>query len=948
MLPGAFALAGTAIGSMIAPGMGSWAGGLVGAGVGQFAQGVAGAGDERAQATREAAEQLTAALGESTSRVREFSDVITATGAAVKVYQQAQEIAAGVGLLTPGTPAGLGAVVNALGEYAPQDLTLAAKYSQQPGMAGIGARLASGAYDGSDASAEMMTAALQGNFKDVAEFGRMAQDLQLKSSPDYQQDMGWVNKASDWRSWVPFADGPPTSAGGWAENLIPIAKIAGTAINWVNGTMDAKDIKDNLPGDPLAKYAAGITQSARAISDSGALDDAMIQNARGATGFHALRGTAADAHAAQDALRGDLSLAATNTESAIALDQGVIDNPQVPAAMKASAQNDLLGKEALDWQYQTQIQGSRREELFRGIGEMEASTAYNRDWERFSGRSARDMQRITRTETAALSGVLALSGSDLTATERYKMQTGILQEAYQAQEDVFSEDADRYGLTRAQGQNRLTRGLLSGRRYDEMAGDEYGILSAETARANQLRRSAASPGVPYAERLRMQTEAAGMETGADQQRYQFKMAGFGQNLAENSLSIDKANLAVTRAATGGAGPEGVLQAQQGALSSYADRIKELSSELARGGLTVDDRIAKERQLTQVQGEALTLARDAVRARDSGLTAIAGSEMETGEVGLSRRMRAQGNAAVTGEMLAASQSEIAALQRQQADEKDPERKAALGTQVAKAQEHYQGVLDVGDTYQRTGALTRQIEGDRTAFEVSQISPYREGPNSNPLVWNNTLIADYGKDLAAIEKSKRDTIASGRPWRDEDETSYEEQKNADRLQIAHLEHNRAYEMEKDLPLLLAGGGGIHGVGAGAVSFDALSSYFSPSVLHGSWGHPANVPGTALPGSLPGNEYEAFQRSHVAAGAPHEAGAAAGSQSPNSIVSAIQQAAHAQGGPQMVSLLHQAVQLLQRIEAGGRQRLPAQNGPSSSSAGAVKRELSNSFNPNRPRLL
>jgi hypothetical protein len=110
-----------------------------------------------------------------------------------------------------------------------------------------------------------------------------------------------------------------------------------------------------------------------------------------------------------------------------------------------------------------------------------------------------------------------------------------------------------------------------------------------------------------------------------------------------------------------------------------------------------------------------------------------------------------------------------------------------------------------------------------------------------------------------------------WDDVAEASYLSDKEGraqradqDKLRRGSVEHDRAFEMLKALPEAVIGEGGFNGVGAGVVSFDALSSYYAPNQLQGSWGGPQRPRGVAAPGSVAGNTIEAFQE-HFASGRP-----------------------------------------------------------------------------------
>ena len=99
----------------------------------------------------------------------------------------------------------------------------------------------------------------------------------------------------------------------------------------------------------------------------------------------------------------------------------------------------------------------------------------------------------------------------------------------------------------------------------------------------------------------MLARADALETGAAQQQYGFQMAGYAQTLAGDDARIGAGALAVTRAQIS-QGPEGVYAARGQEVEAFQAKIGELTRELEKGGLTVDDRIGKERELTTVRGQ----------------------------------------------------------------------------------------------------------------------------------------------------------------------------------------------------------------------------------------------------------------------------------------------------------------------------------------------------------
>lgn len=139
MLPGVMGMAGVAIGSMIAPGAGSWVGGLVGTGLGAGAQGIIGATEERAQSVRETTDVYGTQTGATSDALKEFTEALRTTSAATKEVQAAftTMAAAGPGM-GAGTLAGTEFLSGALGErYNPALSGLTHALSSDPLMRGV-------------------------------------------------------------------------------------------------------------------------------------------------------------------------------------------------------------------------------------------------------------------------------------------------------------------------------------------------------------------------------------------------------------------------------------------------------------------------------------------------------------------------------------------------------------------------------------------------------------------------------------------------------------------------------------------------------------------------------------------------------------------------------------------------------------------------------------------
>ncbi len=540
-----------------------------------------------------------------------------------------------------------------------------------------------------------------------------------------------------------------------------------------------------------------------------------------------------------------------------------------------------------------------------------------------------------------------LSGYDLTDAE--------------AQRKVFTtgleEDDSRYSRTQADQQQALARGYYGGRTFAQLQGAENSILSTDTARAAEIRRSAANPLVPPAERDRMLGEATSLETGVLRQRHDYQQEVERQAIQVQDLNIGTASANVAQARAFGSADQ-VTGAQRQEAETLAAKMRELASEMNRGGLTADEMAGKIREYNQAGTQMTQVLAQQRDEQNANREAAAQDTLTITTAGQSRQIRMGGTASVdVGQVesgyagiLSADRDRINAYAPGSRDRADAE--AKLATDTARRAD----AMDALNVYD-PGAATRTadiraesaLRRAETGFAMEELAPYRSGtPGSSPFTRGLTLERTLQSDMARLgrDQAGEDTFRAQRQkagqWSDLAEEGYQsdterraEQTDQERLRLAQVQHDRNWEMEKALPTLLAGMPG-HGISVSEIGFDALTARFAPSAAHGSWGGPARPGGVSVAGSLPGNTFDAFQ-SH----AQTQTG------SVSTVSAALHALAHGMNGAQLAGLLQQLVQSSRTIETMMRssQRLPPQNGPASSSAGAVKRDLSNSFNPARP---
>ncbi|MGI4789500.1 MAG: hypothetical protein ACRYFS_11695 [Janthinobacterium lividum] len=551
--------------------------------------------------------------------------------------------------------------------------------------------------------------------------------------------------------------------------------------------------------------------------------------------------------------------------------------------------------------------------------------------------SAADAYIAAHPELDAASRLKIRTQADSNRTTALTDQAAAAKATRSAFEMGLQEDESAYGRTMAGEEGRLTRGLLSGRRYDQLQGDENGIVSSEQVRARQLRVSAYNPINSPAERDQMLTRATEMETNSAQQQYGFKMAGYAQNVAQDDQRIGAAGLRVTQAQITG-GPQEVYTARGTELEAYRAKIAELGRELAAGGMTVDDRIAKERELTSTRQQVAQATDQRQQAYFSDQAHLVTTQTQTAEVGLDRALRRGGNAAFDDKILALNLD----AQTNAQNKLDFDRRNTPGnTQrllddelvVKQTAEASQESFDTRNNYRPTSAFSRQMANDQTAFQVALEAPYiRGGAESDPLTRGNAVIKDIRQDMAQNEANRLKGQRDG-SWTDDNETDYSQHRNQDSLQLAGMEREKRFALFNAIPNTIIGGGAM-GNSVSSFSFDALTAAYAPNELQGSWGPPKVSRGGSVPGSLPGNSYDGFQQ-HAAA--PQA----------STLTTALQTLAHGLNNQQMTVIMQQVLQTLQRIEAGGRQKLPPQNGPRNSSLGAAAQSLGQSANTNRPSL-
>lgn len=528
------------------------------------------------------------------------------------------------------------------------------------------------------------------------------------------------------------------------------------------------------------------------------------------------------------------------------------------------------------------------------------------------------------------------------------------------------EQSAEYGLTRSASQMGLLTGRLAGRTNAEMQGQEDILLGSQRAYAGQQRQDAASPLVRPAERSAMLAQANALDADAAQQQYGFRMSGYAQTLGLIDNRTAEAGLGITQAKSFGTSDE-VYSAQGREADALAAKMRELTSEIARGGMTFEDMTGKVRQNTQAaEQQAQVLA----QRRDDHLAASASnadSDFTLGTAGLSRRVRSGGTGAVDFDAVNAGFQGKFRADQEAIDNYavgDPRHKAAQARMASDqaASRDYEGNLLAYAPSVKLGmegvAAEDALGRERHAFRREMLAPYRSGDEgSDPLTRGAGLERAIGGSLAFLGKEEADAGserrrrqgqvgADGKPlWDNIAEQGYQrqlvgfhEQKDSLLDEREQIKHDRNFAMLRALPETIIGGGGT-GNSVSSFSFDALSAAYSPNVMQGSWGSPRRRAGVSLPGSMPGNAVEAFQ----AYSGSHQGGGTASTTT--TLTAAIQQLGHGMNTNQMAALLQQVVTELQNVARNTSQRGGGQAGPPGSFGSTAKQALDQTFNSNRP---
>ncbi len=405
------------------------------------------------------------------------------------------------------------------------------------------------------------------------------------------------------------------------------------------------------------------------------------------------------------------------------------------------------------------------------------------------------------------------------------VRKGVFQTGLQEEEATF-------GLEEA-------RGVLGGKSGDQ-------LFKARQARGTELSREAQDANNPLnpAQRAQMETEAAGIQ-------YSAKTAAYSDRLQGLDIGAEKAGLAVSHARSFDT-PGALYQAQTGELDAYKGKIAELSSELAAGGLKLDDYKGKQSQLIEVQGHVSQITAQRRDEQIANNSAIAGAKLSIDTAGLADQLQVGGSVSVDRKALdadwagklKADQDAVAQFKPGSVPWYEARAKVAEDTAQHKAADdalnQYRPNIEtqIGDI--RAGGELRRSQ---SAFHRAELAPYSE-EGGNPLTHANQYESQINRSLGQVgveerglDDYKAQLTKEGRFDKKaeadylEKRNSVEEQRDTLLDSRAEVEHDKLFAFGRMLPEVEARGGG--GVGSSVVTYAALSASLGANTPYsGSW--------------------------------------------------------------------------------------------------------------------
>lgn len=416
-------------------------------------------------------------------------------------------------------------------------------------------------------------------------------------------------------------------------------------------------------------------------------------------------------------------------------------------------------------------------------------------------------------------------------------------QSYREMDVKLGQDENQRRLTVAQARREtFMMGVgeeEAGYNLDIQRGAQGGLSAAEM-RASVMGqvgylRNVATDGsaLDPTQRTQLQAEAANIAFQNAQQQY-------GQE--EGGLAIGRAGTGVQLAtAQTSGGPSEVYQARSRQIQDTIALEQQLQSEIDKGNLTYDQRQQKLAQIKDLTADVLRQTQ-AQREEfyDSSLNIEGGNLAGTAALD-SRNIARGGNAAFDPALLTQARGRMATAQAALANAKTPEEQSKYFQEYGAAYETEQSLIDQQNTFRPSAQENVRDINARGEYQRSMELPYVSGPGSDPFRRGLDLIGNDQRLLRGLNANRSRLLASGQ-WRPEDEVTYAQQSNSYQNDIAGLEHDQLFSLERMLPSMLAGG--LTGGAQVAVTpTAAMASRFlgMNSPLLGGWGASGSAVGT-----------------------------------------------------------------------------------------------------------
>lgn len=576
IMPGVGSLIGMGIGALAGP-EGALVGQFLGQGVGSVAEASVKAGAERSESTRQVAEQLTAALGETTSRLKEFSAQVEATGAPVKQLQSGLNAVGAVGNFGAGSITGTGRLVNAFGENSDRFFGAITKYTSDPLLYGLGSRFAAGDAGSADITALGYDAAENADFGGLKTLQQAARDARVKDDPEFQRLAGEYQRRG--RAMFGLGGFFQQHEASWGYDV-----RLKEGMDARRAALDGQDDPDVRAQNTLiGQFAASRVQ--RIVAEAG------VGSAQAGVSLVENRGgSAADVEAASGALYaklGDARAAALADVARLRADQALPVNAgrrDELEARIADAQARADGYSVTDAQ--------RRRQNFQGeIGEEQSNFALADTQGVLGGRSAADLLYDRERQASFLEGTALDPRNPLRPSERADMQERAARYRYNARVSVYDErlGQDDVAIGRAGAEVGRQRAFGSAASTDAAMGRQVEAFQAKIAELNQEIQSGTLTVSDRIQKEKELTQTQQQAVQAEAQRrdervrnaqafagddFDIATAGQGRQIRRGgSASVDRG--AVDKVW------QGRLDADQYAISQYASGSRERKDAEAR-------------------------------------------------------------------------------------------------------------------------------------------------------------------------------------------------------------------------------------------------------------------------------------------------------------------------------------------------------------------------------